>query len=547
MTKKTESQAIYGRKGQAWHEAFINYMEFIANHDSYKGMPDAFVEGNKIQWEAPSNRASGKYKDTHHKRRDWWRSKAVEVGINDKAPEWISRTAKNIHPTKKKPCKRCGRVMDIRYAYPQQKLLRKIGKLFYIKKSFNLEPLEHITSLITNLHKAFGDRIFQDLRPILKTSHTTPPETETLFDWLTWIEESLIPSEPRFFSPGAMSNAPDRFDGFHSFNLCCRSKADTGRHKLNLTAYTTDRRVFEYWSDGDWIAADRLMGILRSKFRTEPCLNGHPGPCSADHVGPLSLGFSHYPQFQLLCRACNSSKNNRMTHGDAKHLIATEQAGIEIMSWHSKKLWDLKKGSVKDEETALRLSKLLRDNRHTFMHLFKAIAKHGHYTFLAKYLNLDYANFDVEFINLTIKNSKTHFDNLIKKKRETKYAAEQKARRFRVAFSALFEYFTKPTRNAYVVTSDKIDSLITEGLRYLSHSPKMLEGTDEILHKLFASKDVKSADEQLRSIILLVPEREPDNFILAREQFKKAMELVAHKLNTMWEDERYIRTPWTEV
>jgi hypothetical protein len=236
-----------------------------------------------------------------------------------------------------------------------------------------------------------------------------------------------------------------------------------------------------------------------------------------------------------------------MTHGDAKHLIATEQAGIEIISWHSKALWDLKKDAVKDEETALRLSKLLRDNGHTFMHLFKEIAKHGHYTFLAKYLNLNYADFDVEFTNLTIKDSKTHFDNLIKKKRETKYAAEQKARRFRIAFSSLFEYFMKPTRNAYVVTSDEIDSIIAEGLRYLSHSPKMLEGTDEILHKLFASKNVRSADEKLRSMILLIPEREPDNFIYARKQFKKAMELVAHKLNTMWEAERYMRSPWSEV
>ncbi|HEY9667089.1 MAG TPA: hypothetical protein V6C91_09800 [Coleofasciculaceae cyanobacterium] len=30
-------------------------MEFIANHEVYQGMPDAFTEGNKIQWEAPSN------------------------------------------------------------------------------------------------------------------------------------------------------------------------------------------------------------------------------------------------------------------------------------------------------------------------------------------------------------------------------------------------------------------------------------------------------------------------------------------------------------
>ncbi|WP_250551869.1 hypothetical protein, partial [Escherichia coli] len=29
-------------------------------------------------------------------------------------------------------------------------------------------------------------------------------------------------------------------------------------------SYVTDRRVFEYWVDGDWVAADRLMGQVRT-------------------------------------------------------------------------------------------------------------------------------------------------------------------------------------------------------------------------------------------------------------------------------------------
>ncbi|HFL9475791.1 TPA: Alw26I/Eco31I/Esp3I family type II restriction endonuclease, partial [Escherichia coli] len=61
-----------------------------------------------------------------------------------------------------------------------------------------------------------------------------------------------------------MANPPDRFDGFHSFNRCCRSIADKGRTKENLKSYVTDRRVFEYWVDGDWVAADRLMGQVRT-------------------------------------------------------------------------------------------------------------------------------------------------------------------------------------------------------------------------------------------------------------------------------------------
>ena len=39
-------------------------------------MPDPFGEKGEIQWEAPSNRASGKFKHTHQRRYEWWKNKA---------------------------------------------------------------------------------------------------------------------------------------------------------------------------------------------------------------------------------------------------------------------------------------------------------------------------------------------------------------------------------------------------------------------------------------------------------------------------------------
>ena len=203
-------------------------------------------------------------------------------------------------------------------------------------------------------------------------------------------------------SPGAMSNAPDRFDGFHSFNRCCRSTADTGRTASNLRTYSTDRRVFEYWTSGDWIAADRLMGILRRDFRNEPCRNGHPGPCQADHIGPISLGFDHRPHFQLLCGPCNSAKNNRMEPSDVAWLIARERLGESVISWHSRQAWDSCKSRVQTGEQALRLSKILRDNRHSYMAALSQFAERGHFGFLASLLELGYADFDVEFEGLRI-------------------------------------------------------------------------------------------------------------------------------------------------
>src|SRR3989344_5621096 len=36
----------------------------------------------------------------------------------------------------------------------------------------------------------------------------------------------VYPNKRNSMSPGAMSNAPDRLDGYHTYNLCCRAKQD---------------------------------------------------------------------------------------------------------------------------------------------------------------------------------------------------------------------------------------------------------------------------------------------------------------------------------
>ena len=85
-------------------EEFIRYQEEIASSPVYAGMPDLRNEDGTIQWEAPSNRTSGIHRDTHDKRLQWWKEKAVSVGISTTENQWISKTAKLIHPTKGRPC-----------------------------------------------------------------------------------------------------------------------------------------------------------------------------------------------------------------------------------------------------------------------------------------------------------------------------------------------------------------------------------------------------------------------------------------------------------
>lgn len=530
-------------------KAFLEYARFIVEHQNYAGMPDVYMDNGDIQWEAPSNRKSGKHKDTHNRRRDWWRRKAIEVGIDPNAPHWISRTAKFIHPNKKKPCKNCGRVMDIRYAYPSATLLRRIERLDFIDESFPVDALEHITSLVTRLVEQFGDQVFASLHTLVGTSSIkVPSSTPKLQDWLTWIEDKYMPQEPSTLSPGAMSNAPDRLDGFHSFNLCCRSKTDPGRSKANLQSYMTDRRVFEYWVEGDWVAADRLMGLIRSNkdLKDEVCVNGHAGPCSADHIGPISLGFVHRPEFQLLCKTCNSAKNNRMPVRDVRHLIAAEGRGEEVASWYCKALWNRRKGSVVDEETALRVSKLLRDNRHTLMRVLERIADAGHFTFLATFLGLESATYDVAFVNLRVQNHVTRFDQLNHLPRTTKYSVEQQARRLRVAFDALRDYVGKENRNAFVISNDEIEHAIRSAICELDASTDHVKRLDEEL-KAVLSAEVPS-DEELRNVVVKVPsvKNQPPEFAKARDALQHAMDLVAEELSALWDDDRYVRAPLDE-
>lgn len=534
-------KASYGRG----HPKFLEYVQFIAAHPAFKGMPDAVLDGGGIQWEAPSNRQSGKFKDTHRKRLEWWRKKATSVGIDPTSGAgWISETAKRIHPTKEKPCKNCGRILDIRYVYPSEILLRRVRALPYFDESFPLDPLEHVRDLISRMVEQFGDRVFSDLPALLKCSGLGIPTLAKGLDaWLEWVGRVYVPHEPATLSPGAMSNAPDRFDGFHSFNRCCRSSADRGRSKQNLQSYTTDRRVFEYWVDGDWMAANELMGVIRSStsLQRERCLNGHPGPCSADHIGPVSLGFAHRPEFALLCRSCNSTKNNRMSLDDVNVLRAAESRGETVASWYAEELWNLRKADVDSDEKALRLSKMLRDNRHTAMHVLNKFASEGQLTFLTAFLGLPYAERDPKFEGVRVEGGVVRFDALVVRERGTKYAPEQKARRLRVALEALRDYVSKAGRNALLVMTPEVVKKLKQALTVLDRCPAEIKELDRELQKIFV--DDPPSEEALRAVVerLPRPEAEPRCFAQAKELLREAMQLVGKEISLRWADDRYVR------
>ncbi|WP_026052066.1 Alw26I/Eco31I/Esp3I family type II restriction endonuclease [Herbaspirillum rubrisubalbicans] len=537
--------------------AFLEYAKKIVNHPNYSGMPDQIGERGEIQWEAPSNRQSGKFKDTHHRRREWWRQKALSIGIDPNADStWISKTAKAIHPFGRKPCKTCGKELEIAYAYPNEHLFGRIRKLRYIDETFELSEVEHICDLLARLDERFGAKIYDDLPKLFATTSIKIPALSKTFDaWAGFLRDVYIPQEPRMLSPGAMSNPPDRFDGFHSFNRCCRSTADTGRSKENLKSYVTDRRVFEYWVDGDWVAADRLMGQVRSNpiFEQEECFNAtqggvHPKPCQADHIGPISLGFTHRPQFQLLCKTCNSGKNNRMYASDVRLLIGVEAGGEQVVSWFAKEIWDRRKSAVNDAETALRLSKLLRDNRHTYMSLLKELLDRGFYTFLASLLHLEAADFDPEFAGLKARNHLTHFDLLTKNPRTTKYATEQKARRIRIAFTSLIDYHRKENRSAFVISNHHSAAEFSAGFSKLSSFKSTTNDLDNKIAEIVGGVTVSEAD--LRALAKALPDAlslQENAFSSVRDNFTKGMQEVGKELDGMWNADRYVRSAPGEI
>lgn len=533
----------YGGRGRPWHPDFIKYMETIVAHPAYEGMPDAFYEPGRIQWESPSNRASGQFKDTHSKRLKWWAEQARKLGISTSSEHWISRVAKQIHPTKQKPCKICGRVLELRYVYPTVLFSAKIKKLPFVKGTFHIDLLEPIGSLLSSFFAEYGNAALSAMPILLSTPQVALPSPlpTNASEWLDWVDQVFVPSEPRgILSPGAMSNAPDRFDGFHCDNLCCRGTADKGRHKGNLQTYVTDRRVFEYWTSGDWVAADRLIGRLRSGFTSEECRYGHQGPCTADHIGPISLGFTHRARFQLLCGPCNSSKNNRMSLSDVELLKADEHAGEEVVSWHSAALWNACKDLVKSDEHARRLSKMMRDNHHSLMKALQAVVDEHAYTFLASLLELDYADFDVEFKNLCIEDHITTFDALIRTPRTTKYADEQKARRCRIAFGELINYFQKENRNSFVVRSETSDKLLEEAIAALKTDLAATKKLDMALIAAVNTTD-RTSDAVFRKLLPALASAKLPSFKPARELLRQHMDEVGNLIASLWEDDRYVR------
>jgi Alw26I/Eco31I/Esp3I family type II restriction endonuclease len=438
---------------RSWHENFIKYTEFIVDQPQYKGLYFDRSPKGQIKWVVAGKSDKGLI------RRNWWNNKCEEFGVEIKAGCY-AKIAVILHPTKEHTCQICGKSLSIYYVYPNANLLTKIRKLFnYNIKPFSLsiyDIIDRIPNKINNWKTIFKIRNNKEIQ-----------DYQSLKDWLkiNHVQKSM----KSFFSPGVMSNSPDRFDGFHSDGNCCRSVSDKGRHKSNLQRYGQDRRVYENWADGNWKMADRLMSCFR-KFGV-----------SADHIGPISLGFCHRPRFQPLTKSQNSAKNNRMNYNDVKILIDDEKSN-QVVSWHSKYIWDELKNKIKNDHDAIKLSNLMRKNMHHVLIIFSMISESGNNEFLTQFLNPQYSFADYEFIGF---DPKTGNYKKVKSKNLTgKNQQNNNDRYFRIAFEKLEEYKDINNRRVNIWQNRAIDKKLSALIELLNQSK-----TDEAKEKL---KDIFS-------------------------------------------------------
>lgn len=418
-------------------EEFTKYQEFIVEHKNYSSLPNKRNQDGQITWVRPSDK----------ERARWWDDLKSELGQVQR-----SDVARLIHPAElggMKPCQICGRQMSINSIYPNKRAVIKLESVFpELNIRHFIQDIFQVAQLVEAKHGETGIR-----------------ELATIFGFRQEFANGKdlaerIVSENKLLSPGVMSNAPDRLEGFHTYNACCRAEQDTGRHGSNLARYATDRRAYENWADGDWRGADRLMGLYRKQKAKYPCpVCGEFAKLTADHIGPISLGFMHRMEFQPMCIDCNSSKNNRLTLEDVVKLKATESSGVPVVSWHSKAIWDALNPLVIDDVSAVRLSSLMRRNLHHILTLFSMIKESGQGSFLNQFLHPEYALFDWEFSDFdplkgTFKSKRVEVDTANTRKQAERY--------IRVSFESLETYAKKENRKASMWENKNCDGLLIE-------------------------------------------------------------------------------------
>lgn len=414
-----------------WHPKFIQYMEYIIHHPNYKDLPIRIKKDGSYAWIETTNSLIGK------ERKKWCINKAQELGLINNYEEYPGIYADvmfRIHPTKKKVCQICGKEMSLFYYYPNKKFLNTLNKKF--------------NSAFTdcdNIWDIWDKLIIQGFRKediaeffIEKGELNLDKVTSQKEEIINKLEKICHEGKKKCLGPGAMSNFPDRYDGFHTYNRCCRAIQDKGRSKENLKSYNKDRRAYEYWNDGNIQAANQFMG---SSFFNN---------MSADHIGPISLGFVHDPLYlQPMLNGDNSSKRDRLQRVDIKKMIQIEKrTNTTAISWYAKELWEFIKENYvfAQDDFFVVYRNILKQNMTNFMFILKTILENcpnNGEAFLCKaFLEPKYEYFKYSYSM----NERGEIVNR-KPRHNTERNKNEIVRYKRIAIDAIYDYSEKNNRN----------------------------------------------------------------------------------------------------
>lgn len=325
---------------------FEKYMQMIIHCSNYDGMPCRREKDGTVGWVATANSKIGK------ERQEWIDKKAKELGIT--GPSKNAKVAFAIHPTKEKVCQICGKKMSLRYIYPNRNFVKYLEKRY----DYDFNRYDSIFDVIKYLRKSgINDEDIKNMLIKHAKLSLNEMENKSIDEIINTIEKKCRNSNLKMFGPGAMSDWPDRFDGYHSYNRCCRKREDKGRSDSNLKSYTKDRRAYEYWSDGNIVAANKFMG---SKY-----FDG----VSADHIGPISLGFIHDPHFlQRMSGSANSSKRDKLKMDDFNLIKEKEKKyRIKPISWFASDIWSKMETSVCNDDDLKKYRTILKQNMNAYM------------------------------------------------------------------------------------------------------------------------------------------------------------------------------------
>lgn len=409
-----------------WHPDFVTYMEMVAGHKNYGGLPISRKSDGSLSWVTTGNSEMGK------RRKEWAEDKARELGYPVQ-PGVYAAVMREIHPDKIHVCQICGSRMSIYYHYPSVNLINSLHHQFGMEFS----DCDHIADIWDTLIQE-GNTAASVIGFFREKFGLDQSVLNTKDGIITACERVCRMEGKRLLSPGTMSDFPDRYDGFHTYNRCCRAEQDTGRSKENLKSYTKDRRAFEYWSDGNIHAADMFMG---SSFFAGT---------SADHIGAISLGFVHDSHYlRQMFGSDNSTKRDRLLPEDIDEILSVEKrTGVYPMSWYSALIWEYIKANYRQhpELVPITFRELLKQNMANFMSVLYSILEScgaaGEKMLLETLIRPKYEYFahtyEFNAEGEIIMQTKRHF---------TERSSNEIERFTRIAFESVYDYNDKNNRH----------------------------------------------------------------------------------------------------